>query len=335
MQWRLLSSLMKRAFFLFIVFFGVALWGGGLCYSVEVAPAKNLQQYKNTKFPDSCRVIDDNIQKYIYCGCYRSKKDISVYFDFLKRKFHTDLGVVVLPLKSFKSGKKVEQFRSSSLQKVKKNAPLKKSFVDKTKVCTTLQLFTLSYTYEKLLRLKKRTFPKGCEIMHIGKTLTVRCGCFDKNDPKKERYFNKIRKRYFHTKVTETYAYRFKKKVNTRVFKKLSKTKKQHKNVRTITIKHKVKKQQKKIVEKVVLKPKVVNEKKQRKHLRYAEVNTLYKQKRYKDVIDLVEKNSMNIANSQIYLLEAKSAEALGEQQKASEIYQKIIFQVAQELDGE
>ncbi|MDF1878384.1 tetratricopeptide repeat protein [Sulfurimonas sp. SAG-AH-194-C20] len=73
--------------------------------------------------------------------------------------------------------------------------------------CYTVQLIS-SYNNEKnLSTLQSVKYPKSCKIMQIGKSLTVRCGCFDKYDDA-QLHKNNFGA-YGDIKLATTYKYRF------------------------------------------------------------------------------------------------------------------------------
>ncbi len=52
-------------------------------------------------------------------------------------------------------------------------------FAKSDKSCYTVQLLSAPYSQETLKNIEKRRYPSQCKTLHIGNTLTVRCGCYD------------------------------------------------------------------------------------------------------------------------------------------------------------
>ena len=74
------------------------------------------------------------------------------------------------------------------------------------KTCNTVQL--LSVPLEKKEKLYNSSYPQDCKVMQIGRTATVRCGCFEQLDGAKQR-LEELKKRYNDASLASTYAYRF------------------------------------------------------------------------------------------------------------------------------
>jgi len=73
--------------------------------------------------------------------------------------------------------------------------------------CYTVQLVSSYYNQKNLNILQNTSYPKSCKVMQIGKSLTVRCGCFDKYDD--AALHKKEFRRYGDVKLASTYKYRF------------------------------------------------------------------------------------------------------------------------------
>ena len=70
--------------------------------------------------------------------------------------------------------------------------------------CYSVQLLS-SYT-----PFHKNTFPKNATIMHIGKTYTVRYGCYERYQDAKQA-LRQLKENYPGAMITSTYKWRFQK----------------------------------------------------------------------------------------------------------------------------
>jgi len=74
--------------------------------------------------------------------------------------------------------------------------------------CYTVQLISKFNSQKNLDLLHMKNYPTSCKLMEIGKSLTVRCGCFDRyKDAKSEQ--KKQFSNYKNTAIATTYKYRF------------------------------------------------------------------------------------------------------------------------------
>jgi hypothetical protein len=74
--------------------------------------------------------------------------------------------------------------------------------------CYTVQLVSVPQSDKNLNRLQEESYPKNCKLMEIGKTLTVRCGCFEKFVQAQEQE-KQLLNEYKEAVVATTYKYRF------------------------------------------------------------------------------------------------------------------------------
>lgn len=75
-------------------------------------------------------------------------------------------------------------------------------------VCFTVQLLSKPYTQENETLLKEEHYPQECTTMHIGSTLTVRCGCVE-TEQEVEKISQELNQKFSDTLITRTYKYRF------------------------------------------------------------------------------------------------------------------------------
>jgi len=74
--------------------------------------------------------------------------------------------------------------------------------------CYTVQITSAFNTTQNYETLQKSHYPKGCKLMEIGKSLTVRCGCNEKYIDAKET-LSTLQNSYKEAYITTTYRSRF------------------------------------------------------------------------------------------------------------------------------
>jgi len=79
--------------------------------------------------------------------------------------------------------------------------------------CYTVQLLS-SYKSQSNNDLSEKEYPKDCKVITLGKTQTVRCGCFDKYTPAEQR-LKELKKEYAKALVAMSYKHRFSDKTST------------------------------------------------------------------------------------------------------------------------
>ncbi len=76
----------------------------------------------------------------------------------------------------------------------------------KPQTCNTVQLLSVPLSKESVL--SESSYPQDCKVMRIGKTATVRCGCFERLDGAKQR-LEQLKNKYENASLASTYSYRF------------------------------------------------------------------------------------------------------------------------------
>ena len=76
------------------------------------------------------------------------------------------------------------------------------------KSCYTVQLISKFNSQKNLDLLHDRSYPSSCKLMEIGKSLTVRCGCFERYKDAKNEQKNQF-SNYKNATLATTYKYRF------------------------------------------------------------------------------------------------------------------------------
>ncbi|MBU0719753.1 hypothetical protein KJ877_00265 [bacterium] len=74
--------------------------------------------------------------------------------------------------------------------------------------CYSVQLLSRDTSGQNFESLSKSEYPKGCKLMEIEKSLTVRCGCFESFIASKQE-LSKLQSAYTKAAVVTTYKYRF------------------------------------------------------------------------------------------------------------------------------
>ncbi|MDK9692629.1 MAG: tetratricopeptide repeat protein [Sulfurimonas sp.] len=85
-------------------------------------------------------------------------------------------------------------------------------FAQSEETCYTVQLTSSDNTEKNLHTLQNNNYPQSCEVMQIGESITVRCGCFEKKSLAQERQ-TELKKEYPNAAIVNTYRYRFDAKV--------------------------------------------------------------------------------------------------------------------------
>ncbi|WP_457744579.1 TolC family protein [Sulfurimonas sp.] len=78
--------------------------------------------------------------------------------------------------------------------------------------CYTVQLLS-SYTSKTAHNLDEKNYPKDCRVIILGKTQTVRCGCYNKYTPAQKR-LKELKGQYSKALVAMSYKHRFKNSPN-------------------------------------------------------------------------------------------------------------------------
>ncbi len=81
------------------------------------------------------------------------------------------------------------------------------AFAKSSQSCYTVQLFSQHKSEKNSELLQKKSYPVSCKVMEIGKSLTVRCGCYERFAEAKSAKVNLSS--YRDAKVVTTYKYRF------------------------------------------------------------------------------------------------------------------------------
>ena len=74
--------------------------------------------------------------------------------------------------------------------------------------CYTVQLVSALADEESRNTLESQAYPKTCKLMQISRTLTVRCGCYEKVS-QAQKELSEFKKLYKYAYVASTYKYRF------------------------------------------------------------------------------------------------------------------------------
>jgi hypothetical protein len=76
--------------------------------------------------------------------------------------------------------------------------------------CYTVQLLSSLKSPKVKEEITQKKYDSSCEVMEIGRSITVRCGCFEKIKEAKE-HLSRFTPKYKNAYIATTYKYRFKK----------------------------------------------------------------------------------------------------------------------------
>ncbi len=74
--------------------------------------------------------------------------------------------------------------------------------------CYTVQLVSKYNSKKNITLLENGDYPQSCKLMEIGKSLTIRCGCFEKYVEAEETLVD-LKLEYSQAVISTTYKYRF------------------------------------------------------------------------------------------------------------------------------
>ncbi|MEA3228865.1 MAG: hypothetical protein U9P38_07320 [Campylobacterota bacterium] len=77
------------------------------------------------------------------------------------------------------------------------------------KSCYTVQLLSVKNSKKNMKDIMKKDFPSSCKVMDLGRSIAVRCGCYNNMDKAEDKLYD-LEERYRHASVTTTYRSRFK-----------------------------------------------------------------------------------------------------------------------------
>ena len=88
----------------------------------------------------------------------------------------------------------------------------------KEETCYTVQLLSAIKSEKNSDKFSKMQIADACKVMEIGKSLTLRCGCYERIKPA-QKQLQRYKKRYKYAYIATTYTYRFKNKASSKVEK--------------------------------------------------------------------------------------------------------------------
>ena len=170
------------------------------CNTVQLIsiPAKLQKTLSNIDYPQDCKVMQIANTATVRCGCFNHLDDAKQRLKQLKQKYsHASLASTY-----------TYRFKDSDSQSTTPHKQQTKQS-KKNRSCYSVSLISLPKTQKNLDYLYKQTYPQECKIMEVGKTFTVRCGCFNTLDEAKQKELE-LQKSFKNTSLKETYRYRFK-----------------------------------------------------------------------------------------------------------------------------
>jgi hypothetical protein len=181
------------------------------CYTVQLISSenseKNLNVLKENNYPQSCELMEIGESLTVRCGCFEKKSMAKEEQQALQKDYQDAVVVSTYKYRFDDKVKKREQL--SVLEKVILSPIIKKDNTANSKeTCYTVQLASMNNSSKNLELLRDTAYPNSCTPMEIGKSLTVRCGCFEKTSLAKAEQ-SILKKDYPNAAVVSTYKYRF------------------------------------------------------------------------------------------------------------------------------
>ena len=190
------------------------------CYTVQLVSRhntqKNLSALEGLEYPQECKVMKIGQSVTVRCGCYESATPAKEKLPEYKKRYKKAVLATTYKYR-FEDEKSDELLEKTILSPMKTTykkvqAPLaeepKKQELKKDATCYTVQLASRQNTTKNLNALKGREYPQECKVMPIGKSLTVRCGCYEKIEAAKSK-LSLYKKEYKGSAIARTYKYRF------------------------------------------------------------------------------------------------------------------------------
>ena len=180
------------------------------CYTVQLvskySSQKNFNLLGKGKYPDSCKIMEIGKQLTVRCGCFKKISHAKENLIILKKNYKkaTIATTYKYRFKDDISLKNQSVLEKSILSSIKKKNNVSKS----KKTCFTIQLLSRFNNNKNFSILKRNTYPDNCKVMEIGKSLTVRCGCYNKLASLKDT-LKELKKTYKYATIATTYRYRF------------------------------------------------------------------------------------------------------------------------------
>ncbi|NPA59848.1 MAG: tetratricopeptide repeat protein [Epsilonproteobacteria bacterium] len=182
------------------------------CYTVQLvskhSSEKNMKLLDSKNYPDNCKIMQIGKNLTVRCGCYKHIVDAKENLSILKKDYEK-ASVATTYKQRFSEEIDVQK---SSIVETTILAPMSKVKQKSKKTCFTVQLVSRFNNKKNLNILNKTTYPQSCKLMEIGKSLTVRCGCFQEISSAKKS-LKSIKKRFKKATIATTYSYRFDNKI--------------------------------------------------------------------------------------------------------------------------
>lgn len=181
------------------------------CYTVQLISSdnseKNLNLLKESNYPQSCELMEIGESLTVRCGCFE-KKSLAQEKQLVLKKDYQDAAVV--STYKYRFDDKVQKTEQLSVVEKVILSPIihKDNTANSKETCYTVQLASTNNSNKNLELLRGTAYPNSCKPMEIGKSLTVRCGCFDKISLAKAEQ-SVLKKDYPNAAVVSTYKYRF------------------------------------------------------------------------------------------------------------------------------
>ena len=199
------------------------------CYTVQLlskfSSQKNIDLLKSNAYPSSCKIMEIGKTLTVRCGCFESMAPANESLKSLKKKYsHAVVSstykyrfddiqpkkeevsiiekVILAPVKV----QEAELEQEPEIEKEEEYVQTKQS--SEEEVCYTVQLVSKYNSQKNRDALSQNSYPSSCITMEIGNSLTVRCGCYDKQADTKESLQN-LKSRYKNATIARSYRHRF------------------------------------------------------------------------------------------------------------------------------
>ncbi len=178
------------------------------CYTVQLVSKYNNQNNRDNlssqTYPQSCILMEIGNSLTVRCGCYEKIKDANEQLPVLKQEYKNAYIATTYKHRFNKNNDIEKSINIQEKKVIKKTTPKKAT----SKTCYTVQLLSRNNSISNKKKLLNKSFDESCITMEIGNSLTVRCGCYEKEKEAREK-LPLFKSEYKHAYVASTYRYRF------------------------------------------------------------------------------------------------------------------------------
>jgi hypothetical protein len=190
------------------------------CYSVQLlSRVDNGLDRLDIQTPSSeCKVMKIGGAYTLRCGCYSQYEHAKQKLKKYKQEYKKAMVVTTYAYR-FKKDNSASNYvekaiinttlvdsldtNNTTQHKTGKTSP------DTKKSCYSVEVASTTKSQENLSKLFATHYPSGCKVMEFRNSFGVRCGCYDRLEDV-ENLYDRLKIRYQHARVLDTYIYRFK-----------------------------------------------------------------------------------------------------------------------------